>query len=140
MNDLEEELEKRKPEAFSEVIEAPIEGIGIELPNTPIGITDDNFDYMVQNYGFLTIGFCIPNHRPCGRLSLIVEKLAKEYQGKVVFGMLNINESKRVNSLFNISILPTLLFIKDGTLVDKVAGDIPEKVIEHKIRYHLGIF
>lgn len=137
---MEEELEKRKSEAFTESIEAPIEGIGIELPNTPIGITDDNFDYMVQNYGFLTISFCKPNYLPCGRLSLIIEKLAKDYQGKVVFGMLNIKESKRVNSMFNINVLPTLLFIKDGTLVDKVAGDIPEKVIEHKIRYHLGIF
>jgi thioredoxin 1 len=133
-------LDKKRIQTFSDAIEPPTEDMDTELPNSPLEITDDNFDSFIQNYGYLIIDFCTPNYLPCGKVSLVIDKLAEEYQGKVVFGKLDINETKRINHMFNIAVLPTLLFIKDGTLIDKVAGDIPEQVIEHKIRSHLGIY
>ncbi|MDI6884731.1 MAG: thioredoxin domain-containing protein, partial [Hadesarchaea archaeon] len=63
-----------------------------------------------------------------------IEELAKNYAGKVVFGKLNVDENKATAVRYSITAIPTLLFFKNGKLVDQVFGAVPRQHLEEKIR------
>jgi thioredoxin 1 len=66
-------------------------------------------------------------------LSPVIEELAKDYEGKVVFGKLNTDNNRGVAGQFGIMSIPTLLFFKNGKLVGKEIGAVPREVIESKM-------
>jgi thioredoxin 1 len=74
---------------------------------------------------------------PCRMLSPVIEELAKDYEGKVVFGKLNTDYNRGVAGEFGIMSIPTLLFIKNGKLVDTIIGAVPREVIESKLRKYI---
>ncbi|MBN1937575.1 MAG: thioredoxin [Anaerolineae bacterium] len=59
---------------------------------------------------------------PCRMLAPAVEELAQEYQGKVVFAKMNTDENPVTPGQYNIMSIPTLLFFKDGELVERSIG------------------
>jgi thioredoxin len=71
---------------------------------------------------------------PCRMVSPIVERLAQRYQGKVTFGKLNSDDHGEKAGQLGIMSIPTLLFYKEGKLVDRIVGAYPEEVIEEHIR------
>lgn len=71
-------------------------------------------------------------------LSPMIDELASEYNGKIVFGKLNTDENQAVPAAHEIMSIPTLLFFKDGELVDKTMGAMPKPVLEQKLKEHFG--
>ncbi|MCI4332777.1 MAG: thioredoxin [Thermoplasmata archaeon] len=71
---------------------------------------------------------------PCRMVSPIVERLADRYNGKVAFGKLNSDDHGEKAGQLGIMSIPTLLFYKEGKLVDRIVGAYPEEVIEEHIR------
>lgn len=64
----------------------------------------------------------------------IIEELAKEYAGKVVFGKLNVDENPKIASEFGIMAIPTLFVFKNGEPVDVIQGAMPKPYFEAKLK------
>jgi thioredoxin 1 len=67
----------------------------------------------------------------------IVEQLANDYEGKLKVGKLDVDSNIRTASRFNVRSIPSILFFKDGKLVDTVVGAVPKPVLERKLQQHL---
>ena len=77
----------------------------------------------------------------CGPSRLVaphVEELAKDYQGQVTVGKLDVDHNPRTATQFNVRSIPTILFFKDGKVVDQVIGAVPRPALESKIKQHLA--
>jgi thioredoxin 1 len=66
----------------------------------------------------------------------IIEELAKELQGKIVFGKLNVDENQTTSMKYQIMSIPTLLIFKNGTLVDRLIGVLPKDALKQKLASH----
>jgi thioredoxin 1 len=71
-------------------------------------------------------------------LSPTIDALAKDMKGKIAFAKLNTDDSYGTAGKFKIASIPTLLFFKDGQLVNKMVGAAPKAVVEQEIRKALG--
>ena len=99
----------------------------------PIVVSDRNFDQTTKSYPLLVVDCWAAWCAPCRAIAPIVDELAKEYTGKVVFGKLNVDENPETTSKFGIMAIPTLLVMKDGKEVDRVIGILPKNQIEAKV-------
>lgn len=70
---------------------------------------------------------------PCRMMAPILEEIAREYQGKIKVGKLNVDENSTIAGQYHIMGIPTLLFFRSGKLVDKVVGIVPRKTLDDKI-------
>lgn len=75
---------------------------------------------------------------PCRSLAPIMEQVAKEYGGKVKFTKVNVDQNQALTARFGIKGIPTLLFFKDGQVVDQEVGFIPRNAVVEKIDGLLG--
>ncbi|MCM8760501.1 MAG: thioredoxin [Candidatus Omnitrophica bacterium] len=105
----------------------------IESPDHPVHLTDDNFDEAVKKYNVLVVDFWAVWCGPCRVIAPVIESLAKKYQGKIVFGKLNVDESTATATKFQIMSIPTLIVFKDGNIVGRFVGAMPEHILEEKI-------
>jgi thioredoxin 1 len=70
---------------------------------------------------------------PCRMIGPIVEELAKDYNGKAVIGKLDVDANPGTTSKYGIRNIPTILFFKNGELVDKQVGAVPKSVLVGKL-------
>jgi thioredoxin 1 len=70
---------------------------------------------------------------PCRMVAPVVEKLAETYDGKVKFCRLNVDENPQTAVKYGIMSIPTLMFFKEGQVVDTVIGAVPERTLQPKI-------
>ena len=103
----------------------------------PIVLTDLNFREEISKYPVILIDFWAPWCGPCRMVSPIIEQLASEYAGRVVFGKLNIDENQMVPRSFGIQSIPTMMILKNSRVVDILVGALPKAQIETKLRQHL---
>jgi thioredoxin len=104
----------------------------------PIVLTDSNFTEEVSKYPLLLVDFWAPWCGPCRMVSPVIEQLANEYAGSVVFGKLNIDENQLVAKSFGIQSIPTLMILKNSKVVDVLVGALPKAQIQLKIKQHLS--
>jgi len=104
--------------------------------NTPITLTDYNFDEMTRKHNYLVVDFWAPWCGPCKMVSPVIDQLAHELGGKVVFGKLNVDENPTVASLFGIQSIPTLMIFKNGTAVDGILGAASKEQILATLSKH----
>ncbi len=74
---------------------------------------------------------------PCKALSPIVEELAKEYEGKLKVGKVNVDENNQLAGHYGIMSIPTLKFFKGGKMVGELIGAAPKTTLEAEIKKHL---
>ena len=70
---------------------------------------------------------------PCRMVGPVVEELATEYQGKAVVGKVDVDTNQEVAAKYGIRNIPTILFFKDGEVVDKVVGVVPKEQLVEKL-------
>jgi thioredoxin 1 len=102
-----------------------------------LAVTDANFEQEVEKSGSLTIvDFWATWCGPCRMVAPILEQLATEYEGKVKITKLDVDANIKTASRFNVRSIPTLLFFKDGKVVDQIIGAVPKPHIEAKLQQH----
>lgn len=103
-------------------------------PNSPVTLTDADFDSAVTHNPSLIVDCWAPWCGPCRAVAPTIDELAKSYSGRITFGKVNVDDNPRVAQKFGIMSIPTLLFIKNGQLVEQLVGVVPKKTIEEKIQ------
>jgi len=103
-----------------------------------VTITDDNFATEIEGaQGLAMVDFWAAWCGPCRMVAPIVEQLAGEYQGQLKVGKVDVDQNQRIATRFGIRSIPSILFFKDGKLVDTVVGAVPRPALEQRIRTHL---
>ncbi len=96
--------------------------------------TDDNFSTDALESSIpVVVDFYADWCGPCKMMAPVIDELAGDYEGKARIGKLNTDENRGIASKYNIMSIPTILFIKDGQVVDQVVGAVPKTVLEQKI-------
>ncbi len=102
-----------------------------------ITVTDTNFTE-VTGGGLTMVDFWATWCGPCRLVAPIVEQLADDYQGQLTVGKLDVDSNPRTAATFNVRSIPTLLFFRDGKVVDQVVGAVPRPALENKIKQLLA--
>ncbi|MBI5530926.1 MAG: thioredoxin [Candidatus Doudnabacteria bacterium] len=101
-------------------------------------ITESNFEQEVINSELpVMVDFWAVWCGPCKVLSPIVEELAKEYEGKLKVGKVNVDENNMLAARYGIMSIPTLKFFKGGKMVGELIGAAPKATLEAEINKHL---
>lgn len=96
-------------------------------------VTDANFEELVNAGKPMVLDFWAEWCGPCRMVSPIIDELATEYEGKVTIGKMDVDNNNDVVAQFGIRNIPTVLFFKDGKLVDKQVGAAQKSAFVAKI-------
>jgi thioredoxin 1 len=97
-------------------------------------ITTENYESLVAEGKPMIVDFSATWCGPCKRVAPILEGLAKEYEGQAVIGKCDIEENDDLVEKFGIRNVPTILYIKNGEVVDKQVGLVAKSVFEDKLK------
>jgi thioredoxin 1 len=99
----------------------------------PIVVSDRNFEQTVKSYPLVVVDCWAAWCAPCRAIAPVVDQLARDYSGKVVFGKLNVDENPETAQRFSVMAIPTLLVMKNAKEVDRIVGVFPKNQLEEKI-------
>lgn len=95
--------------------------------------TDNNFQDEALNGGVTVVDFWAEWCGPCRLIGPIIEDLSNEYNGKVKIGKVNVDHNPQISMNYGVRSIPTILFIKDGEVVDKHVGTATKSALASKI-------
>ena len=103
-----------------------------------IELTDANFEELVlKSDKPVLVDFWAEWCGPCRMVGPVVEELSKDYDGKAVVGKVNVDVNPEISAKFGIRNIPTILFFKNGEIVDKQVGAAAKAVLDGKIKAQL---
>lgn len=134
-----DEIRKKKMEKMMSEMNKP-QGTPepkIQLPDKPVVINDGSIDSAVSQYPLFILDCWAEWCGPCRMVGPVIEQLAREMKGKVVFGKLNVDENMKTSNKYRITAIPTMLVFKNGKLIDKIVGAYPKGALVGKIQKYL---
>ncbi len=96
-------------------------------------LTDEGFEKQAKASPLLLVDFWAEWCGPCRMIAPILEELAKEYEGRLTIGKLNVDENRQTAARFGIRSIPTLLLFKNGARVEQIVGAHPKASLKAKI-------
>ncbi len=97
-------------------------------------ITEESFQKEILDYkGLVLVDFWAPWCGPCRILSPIIEELEKELAGKVKVAKINVDENGEIAAKYNVMGIPTMIFFKNGQMVDQHVGVLQKEDLKKKI-------
>jgi thioredoxin 1 len=103
----------------------------------PIEITDSNYIEILDSQKPVLVDFWAEWCGPCKLIGPVVEELAREYDGKAVIAKVDVDNNPAVSAKYGIRSIPTLLFFKNGEIVDKQIGAVPKSILAKKLEAQL---
>jgi len=99
-----------------------------------IEITDANFEELVMKSDKpVIVDFWAEWCGPCRMVGPIVQEIGQDYEGRVVVGKLDVDSNPGVSVKFGIRNIPTILYFKNGEVVDKQVGAVPKQILVNKL-------
>jgi thioredoxin 1 len=106
----------------------------------PIELNDTNFQQEVLNSDTpVLVDFWAVWCGPCRMVAPVVEEIAKEYNGKLKVGKLDVDNNPEVSMKFGIRSIPTLMVFKGGQVVEQIIGAMPKRTLLDKVTPHIGV-
>ena len=99
-----------------------------------VQITNENFESLKNGAQPLVVDFWATWCGPCRMIAPIVAELAKEYDGQITVGKCDVEECDDLAMEFGIRNIPTILFFKEGKVVDKLVGAVSKAKLEEKFK------
>lgn len=127
MDDL-EAIRKKRLQELQRSLEAR------QYPAEPVVVTDTTFDQFISQYPLTVVDCWAQWCGPCRMLSPIIDQLASELQGKIVFVKLDTDQNPRTAQDLGITSIPTLLVFRQSTLVDRVSGALPKQLLLQRLK------
>ena len=97
-------------------------------------ITSENFETLKSGALPLVVDFWATWCGPCRMIAPIIEKMAQKYDGQIVVGKCDVEENEDLAMMYNIRNIPTVLFMKNGNVLDKLVGAQGEAVVDEKFQ------
>ena len=97
-------------------------------------ITNDNFESVMNSGKPVVLDFWATWCGPCKKIAPVIEELAEQYADQVIVGKVDVEENDEISFKYDIRNIPTVLFIKDGQVVDKIVGATAKAAYEEKIK------
>lgn len=132
------ELEAIRQKKMAELQKMAAGRAAIASITQPVHLTDANFAGETGRYPIILVDFWAPWCGPCRMVAPVIDQLAKEYAGRVVFGKLNVDENPLVAGSFGVQSIPTMMIFKAGKAVDIMVGAMPKGAIEAKLKQQLS--
>lgn len=99
-----------------------------------VEFTEANFDELaMQSDKPVLVDFWAEWCGPCRMVGPIVEEISNDYNGKAIVGKVNVDENPGISAKYGIRNIPTILFLKNGEVVDKSVGAVPKSILTGKL-------
>jgi thioredoxin 1 len=110
------------------------------MSGEPIHVTDAAFEKRVIQANLpVVVDFWAPWCGPCKMVAPVLDKLAKEYQGKMLIAKVNTDENPEWSGKFGVQGIPTMLFIFGGKVVHRQVGAMPESLLRDVVSQFLQV-
>ncbi len=109
----------------------------VEKPSEPIVVSDANFSETTKKHPLVFVDFWAEWCGPCRMMGPIVDELAKEYAGRVVFAKLNVDENQETASNFGVMSIPTFVIMKGGSEAARLVGAMPKEKLKEELQKYV---
>ena len=99
-----------------------------------VTITSENFESLKNSGNPLVVDFWATWCGPCRMVAPIIAKLAEKYDGRITVGKCDVEDNEELAAEFGIRNIPTILFFKNGEIVDKIVGAQSEAQLDEKFQ------
>ena len=104
-----------------------------------VTLTEDNFkSEVIESSKPVLVDFWADWCGPCRVIAPAIEEIATDYDGQAVIGKLNVDDQPNIAAQYGIRSIPTLLFFKNGELVDQIIGAVPKTQVVGSLEKVLG--
>ncbi len=110
------------------------------MSNEPIHVTDAAFEKTVLESSIpVIVDFWAPWCNPCKMVAPILDKLANEYEGKIIVAKVNTDENPEWMMKYGIQGIPTMLFVANGKIVHRQVGALPERMLRDVVSQFMEV-